>query len=177
MVEINSQKIKQLREEKGISVAALAKKAGISWATITRAEQSERTTEKTVKKIAEALGQDIHALIKGGLQKEGESADKYNEVLQGEVAQKAQKIGPTSFFEIDTGTNRFGQAVSDLREIFNSGDSTIITAILANLFTFKRAALREQEIAALKSENQVLQREMESLKSRLAAVEEKLKGG
>ena len=143
--------------------------------TIFRIEGGKTAREKTVKKIADALEVDFRTIIKDGggeveLQKGGESADKFDD-----VAQKAQKIGGASFFEIDTGTDSFGQAVSDLREIFNSGDQVIITAILANLFTFKRATRREQEIATLKSENQILQTKVQSLESRLAAVEEKMK--
>jgi transcriptional regulator with XRE-family HTH domain len=171
-MDINPLEIKRLREQKGMSLNELARKAGMSTNTVFRIEGGKASREKTIKKIADALAVDVHTLNKGYVQKGGESADKFDD-----VAQKAQKIGAASFFEIDTGTDPFGQAVSDLREIFNSGDQVIITAILANLFTFKRATRREQEIATLKSENQVLQREMESLKSRLTALEEKVKGG
>ena len=73
-------------------------------------------------------------------------------------------------FRIASEGDPFAQAVSDLREIFNSGDDIIITALQANLYSFKRSVRREVE-------NQELKAKIQSLEARLAAVEEKLKGG
>jgi len=172
---LETSKIREFRKDKLWTLDQLSSLTGISVTSLSKIERGGKVRPTNLRKIAKALGVDVHTLIndrgeKIELQKRGESADKFDD-----VAQKAQKIGGTSFFEIDTGTDSFGHAVSDLREIFNSGDQVIITAILANLFTFKRATRREQEIATLKSENQILQTKVQSLESRLAAVEEKMK--
>jgi len=168
-MDINPLEIKRLREQKGMSLNELARKAGMSTNTVFRIEGGKASREKTIKKIADALAVDVHTLNKGYVQEGGESADK------SEVAAQKAEIGKGLFFEEETGADRFGQAVSDLREIFNSGDQVIVNAILANLYSFKRATRREMELSSLKSENQTLQAKIQSLESRLAAVEEKLK--
>jgi hypothetical protein len=48
------------------------------------------------------------------------------------------------------------QAMSDIKEIFDSGDPILIPAIQANLNAFKRALLRERQIAQVLEENKNL---------------------
>jgi len=175
MPPVDSLKIKDLREGLGLTLEELADKVGVSANQLSKIERGAGTRPKTLKRLAAALEVGADTLrVKKGLQEEEGSADKFNEVAQVEMAQKADGLDRTSFFEIDLGTDSFGQAVSDLREIFNSGDRALITAILANLFTFKRATRREQEIAKMKSENQALQETVQSLASRLTTLEEKI---
>ena len=64
----------------------------------------------------------------------------------------------------------FGLAVANLKEIFDSKDEILISAIMANLHSFRRAVRREKE-------NQELKRKINALEGRLAALEDKLSRG
>ncbi len=64
----------------------------------------------------------------------------------------------------DTGIDPVIQAMSDIKDIFNSGDPILIPAIQANLNAFKRALLREQQFAQVIQENR-------ELKERIAKLE------
>lgn len=63
---IQSTKIKQLREKKGLSQEKLARIADVSNNTIVNIESGKQTnpTIETVSKIAKALGVDIEELLK-----------------------------------------------------------------------------------------------------------------
>jgi hypothetical protein len=56
----------------------------------------------------------------------------------------------------DTSIDPELQAMSDIKDIFASGDPILIPAIQANLNAFKRAILREQQIAQVIEENRLL---------------------
>jgi len=55
------------------------------------------------------------------------------------------------------------QAMSDIKEIFDSGDPILIPAIQANLHAFKRALLRERQFAQVLEENKDLRNRMQNL--------------
>ena len=63
---IQSTKIKQLREKKGLSQEKLARLANVSNNTMVNIESGKQTnpTIETVLKIAKALGVDIEELLK-----------------------------------------------------------------------------------------------------------------
>lgn len=170
---LETSKIREFRKDKLWTLDQLSSLTGISVTSLSKIERGGKVRPTNLRKIAKALGVDVHTLINDRgeeveLQEGGESADK------SEVAAQKAEIGKGLFFEEETGADRFGQAVSDLREIFNSGDQVIVNAILANLYSFKRATRREMELSSLRSENQALQAKIQSLESRLAAVEERL---
>jgi transcriptional regulator with XRE-family HTH domain len=56
----------------------------------------------------------------------------------------------------DSGIEPSLQAMSDIKEIFDSGDPILIPAIQANLNAFKRALLRERQFAQVIDENKDL---------------------
>jgi len=56
---MDGNRIKQLREEKGISIGQLARAAGVSRRTIRMYEQGERATIEVAEKIGSFLGEDI----------------------------------------------------------------------------------------------------------------------
>jgi transcriptional regulator with XRE-family HTH domain len=56
-------KVYRLRSAKGLTIDALAEKAGYSWRTIQRIEASEPTTAATLAAVAEVLGVDVHELF------------------------------------------------------------------------------------------------------------------
>jgi transcriptional regulator with XRE-family HTH domain len=155
-----------LRESKRWTLEELAAKTGLTATSLSQMERGGGARPKNIKKLADALEVD-ESIIKGRIQKGEKPADII------EVAEKRDtynKDTEKGFYGTESPTDPFAQAVADLRDIFNSGDRVLITALLANLYSFKRSAHRE-------TENQTMRTEIDNLKSRLAAVEEKLKGG
>lgn len=65
----------------------------------------------------------------------------------------------------DAGIEPSLQAMSDIKEIFDSGDPILIPAIQANLNAFKRALYRERQIAQVLEENKNLISRMAKLES------------
>ena len=56
--------LRQLREKKGLSVRALADKAGVAWTAINRMELGKTTPRlATLEKLAKALGVAVRDLI------------------------------------------------------------------------------------------------------------------
>ncbi len=70
-------KIEILRKTRGLSQKALAKKAGISQATVHYAETGGNTTQKTLQKIATALGVSIVELLDRSLPKMGKHTNSF----------------------------------------------------------------------------------------------------
>jgi predicted transcriptional regulator len=157
MNQINLTEYKKLREKKGLSLTALAKMAGISWATLSRMEERGETTEKTVKKIAGSLSADVHTLIKGGIQEEGKPADRIEMVEKGTTYIKEEEEG-----------TKISNLLTRAAEVLESG-SIFRQALVANINAFHQAVRTAEK-------NQALQARVDHLESRLAAVEEKLKG-
>ncbi|SFR12339.1 helix-turn-helix domain-containing protein [Desulfoscipio geothermicus] len=56
-------KIKQLRQVRGLSQKALAEKAGVAQATVHYIEAGGNATQKTLKKLAAALGVKVTDLL------------------------------------------------------------------------------------------------------------------
>ncbi|GAB6159375.1 helix-turn-helix transcriptional regulator [Desulfotomaculum varum] len=56
-------KVKQLRESQGLSQKALAEKAGVAQATVHYIESGGNATQKTLQKIATALGVSVSKLL------------------------------------------------------------------------------------------------------------------
>ena len=57
-VEMYPDKVKELREEKGLSRWELATKAGISLSTAKRVERGGRVTARTARRVIQALGEE-----------------------------------------------------------------------------------------------------------------------
>ena len=57
-VEMNSERIRELREEKGMRQRDLAAAAGVNVATARRAERGEPVQADTARSVARALGVD-----------------------------------------------------------------------------------------------------------------------
>lgn len=159
MLEINSIKIKQLRNEKGLSFNELARKAGLSTHTVIRVERGlgkVRPRENTLKKIADVFSIAVHDLIKGAPREVPYPSDP--ESAGGKVRMNSP------LYKIQTESDLFGQAVADLRKIFDSRDQVLIAAVVANLFSF-RCAIDTQK------ENEDLRKEVSDFKKRLEVLE------
>jgi transcriptional regulator with XRE-family HTH domain len=63
-VIMNGEKVRGLREEQGLSKKALANKAGVTQATIARAEDSRPMFPQTARLLGAALGVDARSLAK-----------------------------------------------------------------------------------------------------------------
>lgn len=72
-----------------------------------------------------------------------------------EIVQKTYPLSSASSSN-DSGIEPSLQAMSDIKEIFDSGDPILIPAIQANLNAFKRALLRERQFAQILEENKNL---------------------
>jgi transcriptional regulator with XRE-family HTH domain len=63
---------------------------------------------------------------------------------------------PLGYENHKNGIDPYIQAISDVKEIFDSGDPILIPAIQANLHAFKRALLRERQFEQILKENEEL---------------------
>jgi transcriptional regulator with XRE-family HTH domain len=66
-MEVNVQRLKELRRERVLSLRELEERSGVSYNTIWRIEDGRQGAHaRTVRKLAEALGVEPSELIKGG---------------------------------------------------------------------------------------------------------------
>jgi transcriptional regulator with XRE-family HTH domain len=65
-MEVNVQRLKELRRERVLSLRELEERSGVSYNTIWRIEDGRQGAHpRTVRKLANALGVDPSELIKG----------------------------------------------------------------------------------------------------------------
>jgi len=66
MVEVNVERLKELRRERVFSLRDLEEKSGVSYNTIWRIEDGRQGAQpRTIRKLAQALGVDPSELLKG----------------------------------------------------------------------------------------------------------------
>jgi transcriptional regulator with XRE-family HTH domain len=63
-VEVDVMKLRNLREQKVLTIEQLAAQAGVSKNTISKAERGGSVYPSTVHKLAQALGVDASELVK-----------------------------------------------------------------------------------------------------------------
>jgi len=63
-MEVNLQKLRQMRIDQGLSQRQLALKAGLSPGAVAVVEQRRRAHPETLKKIADVLGVRAYELVK-----------------------------------------------------------------------------------------------------------------
>lgn len=63
-METIGQRLKELRDERFLSRAELAKKAGVSVSTVTSLEQNKPAQRRTIRKLAEALDVEPSELVR-----------------------------------------------------------------------------------------------------------------
>jgi transcriptional regulator with XRE-family HTH domain len=65
-VEVNVERLKELRREKVLSLRELEERSGVSYNTIWRIEAGRQgAQQRTIRKLAEALGVEPSELVKG----------------------------------------------------------------------------------------------------------------
>jgi transcriptional regulator with XRE-family HTH domain len=65
-MEVNVERLKELRKERVLSLRELEQRSGVSYNTIWRIEDGRQGAHpRTVRKLAEALGVDPSELVKG----------------------------------------------------------------------------------------------------------------
>jgi|tagenome__1003787_1003787.scaffolds.fasta_scaffold13162799_1 HTH-type transcriptional regulator, competence development regulator len=62
-MEVNTETLRTLREERVLTVSELARQAGVSKNTISKAENGGSVYPSTVRKLAQALGVDPSDLV------------------------------------------------------------------------------------------------------------------
>lgn len=98
----------------------------------------------------------IDWILKGPAEiKYQENHNSLNSVILSDNIQNPYPVASQSGSN-DAGIEPSLQAMSDIKEIFDSGDPILIPAIQANLNAFKRALLRERQIAQVLEENKNL---------------------
>jgi len=130
---------------------------------------AETGAQKISQEIAEAVSEKLDYNLTWILT--GEGPMKRNDILR-ETADSysiqprhpAAVLMPSPDNTGPPGINPSIQAMSDIKEIFDSGDPILIPAIQANLNAFKRALLREHQFAQVIQENK-------ELKERIAKLE------
>jgi len=66
-MEVDVERLKELRREKVLSLRELEGRSGVSYNTIWRIEDGRQGAHpKTIRKLAEALGVEASELLKGG---------------------------------------------------------------------------------------------------------------
>lgn len=66
-MEVNVERLRELRRQKVLSMRELEEKSGVSYNTIWRLETGKTGAQpRTIRKIAGALGVDPAELVKGG---------------------------------------------------------------------------------------------------------------
>jgi transcriptional regulator with XRE-family HTH domain len=71
-MEVNVERLKELRRERVVSLRDLEEKSGVSYNTIWRLEDGRQGAHpRTVRKLAEALGVAPSELIRGGGSRDG----------------------------------------------------------------------------------------------------------
>jgi transcriptional regulator with XRE-family HTH domain len=73
-LKLDGAKVRRTRERRGLSLAALAKEAGLAKGTALRADHGEDVQLVTARKLARALGVEVADLMRE--EPEGEEADR-----------------------------------------------------------------------------------------------------
>jgi regulator of replication initiation timing len=163
-------------QDRGLTNKTIAPLVGVSSVTVNNYRTKNRYPKSSfIKEFCKAFGFNEGWFYTGQGEPFPGARAKYPEVCGPEVQplpppgaippppHPAASILPAPDYG-DTGIDPVIQAMSDIKDIFNSGDPILIPAIQANLNAFKRALLREQQFAQVIQENR-------ELKERIAKLE------
>jgi len=167
--------IRRKREAAGLSREALGSRMSVSPTAIQNWEKGlDRPKYERAKALAEILDINIALLLNdpsfvGGCELH-DPTEEY--IVNTPLRPAAANVpGPKPN---DNGIDPVIRAMSDIKDIFDSGDPILIPAIQANLSAFKRALLREQQFVQVMRENKELKERiarLETLCSRIPELE------
>jgi transcriptional regulator with XRE-family HTH domain len=149
--------IKKLRANKGWKQKDLAKKIGVSIPSLSEMERGGGAKPENVKKLAEIF--EVDASIIMGVQEGAKPADTVEMAEKRDIHIKDTEGEGAKILDLLTRAVEVLESSSIFRQ-----------ALTANINAFHQAVRTEEK-------NQALQVRIDHLESRLAAVEEKLKGG
>ena len=167
--EALGKKIKNKRESLGITREALSKTLGVSTTAIQNWENGlVKPKYERAKALSGALDIDMAELL------DDQSYKQPPRSIIPVAPPPAQRteIPMPDFGAV--GVDPFIQAMSDIKEIFDSGDPILIPAIQANLNAFKRALLREKQFAQILKENRELNDRIAKQDDRILELEKKI---
>ncbi len=161
-------RLKHLRNRLKLKQRDAAKYIGVSYSALQGHEGGGWPNQNNLQKYLDFYRCDKDWLLTG----KGELYinDKGGDIPTG----PGQVSGPAVQYDA---VDPFGQAVTQLREIYDSTDLAIITALQWNLKIFIRTLHREQQVKQQDQKITHLEKECEDLKARVAALEEKLQEG
>lgn len=166
------------RNGKPVQKKIVAQEAGISITPYSQAENGIVPGDKVLYKLAKYYGVSVDYLRTG----EGEPYRKGKGARDAgrpdpDVRKRidSSATGPPSgpFDVPDSHADPFIEALTILKEIYDSEDPYYIPALRANLYAFRRAIRREHQISEQQEEISNLKDECDDLKKRLAALEDR----
>lgn len=154
---MDKNRLKQIRDELGgISQVKLANLIGVSADKI-RGMEIGRV--KISSEVAQALEKKLHYNFQWVLT--GEGTMRKGETALTETASPLYNRDEYATPGIDPAL----QAMSDIKDIFASGDPILIPAIQANINAFKRALQRERQFSQIIEENNELRERLTKLEA------------
>jgi len=167
-LDINiGEKIKEKRLFLGLSLNSLGAKIGVTGTTIQKWERGVIKPSKyeKIRALSIALDMDITELLDDPSHSPVTIYKNMPENLGSDLPMHpAAAVIPAPAYS-DGGIDPVIQAMSDIKDIFASGDPILIPAIQANLNAFKRALLREQQFLQVMQENKELKERISRLEA------------
>jgi transcriptional regulator with XRE-family HTH domain len=120
---VNASKIKQLREKSGLTQAELAKKAKVSQASVSKAENYGRSSRQVAKKLADCFGVTLDDL------RLGQGGEATESVFQSEQKMQSQQLSPETL-----------ELMAGVQEILDSRVETVVAALKASIQAFRLSA-------------------------------------
>ncbi len=169
------EKIQQIRKGLKLNQSDFAKKLGFKYPTaVSKYEDNSRIPGKDqLIKIAELGNISLDELLSGEKFDAHKSKPLHTQSFADPPRHPAAAFIPVPDFNPPPGVDPAIQAMSDIKEIFASGDPILIPAIQANLHAFKRALLRERQFEQILRENEELKQRILKLEALCAELKDK----
>lgn len=187
LLERSSWAINYVVRGKGLSNKKIAAAIGIGEETVA-AYRNKRTAPKVrfIVEFCEKYGFDLTWFASGkgepfrGARKQFPEICGDPLVKEGVMSYNGQEIEKQVFCvkttEAEYNVGGFGEAVDQLREIYDYSDPDIIAAIQANLATFLRTVRREKEVIGLKDRLFIMEKRMKEFEEKISQLTEVGKG-
>jgi transcriptional regulator with XRE-family HTH domain len=167
--EVQMERMRQLRKEKGLSQAQAAVMAGMDPATWNRLEQGKGNPNlRTLERVADALGVEVVELL-GKARRRSSLEPSFNDVLAEE------RLRPGELFHWTSLLKHIGGLLMDLDETYELTDQTFAQMTTLSFTTAGvyrtvelKARATPEEVRALEEAEEVLRLGLEMLEQRYA---------